>query len=53
MMATGLVVYFMTRAWLDQDSRFFAALAAISMTGLVKKGMSAEIDALFILFVIV
>jgi len=53
MMATGLVVYFMTRAWLDQDSRFFAALAAISMTGLVKKGMSAEIDALFILFVTV
>ena len=53
MMATGLVVYFMTRAWLDQDSRFFAALAAISMTGLVKKGMSAEIDALFILCVTV
>lgn len=51
MMATGLVVYFMTRSWLGQNSRFFAALAVISMTGLVKKGMSAEIDALFILSV--
>lgn len=50
-MATGLVVYLMTRSWLGRDSRLFAALAVISMTGLVKKGMSAEIDALFILFV--
>jgi len=53
MMATGLTVYFMTRQWLNRDSRFIAALATISMTGLLKKGVSAEIDALFILFVAV
>jgi len=53
MIATGLAVYFMTRQWLNRDSRFIAAIATISMTGLLKKGVSAEIDALFILFVAV
>jgi 4-amino-4-deoxy-L-arabinose transferase-like glycosyltransferase len=51
MLATGLTVYLMTRHWLNQDSRLCAAAATISMTGLLKKGMSAEIDSLFILFV--
>jgi len=53
MMATGMAVYFMTGQWLNRMSRFIAALATVSMTGLLKKGMSAEIDALFILFVAV
>ena len=51
LLATALSIYFLTREWLNQHTRFVAAVAVISMTGLVKKGMSAEIDALFIFFV--
>jgi 4-amino-4-deoxy-L-arabinose transferase-like glycosyltransferase len=51
MPATALAVYFLTRQWLGRNARLFAALAVLSMTGLLKKGASAEIDALFILTV--
>ena len=53
MLATALAVYLLTRPWLGQDARLSAALATLSMTGLLKKGASAEIDALFILTVTV
>jgi hypothetical protein len=50
---TAITVYFMTGKWLRRDGRLFAALASLSMTGLIKKGSSAEIDSLFVFFVVV
>jgi hypothetical protein len=49
--ATSLSVYFLTKKWLSRKGRLFAAIAAICMIGLIKKGRSAEIDSLFIFFI--
>ncbi|MEW6587126.1 MAG: glycosyltransferase family 39 protein, partial [Nitrospirota bacterium] len=46
---TGLAVYFLTFRWLSKKGRLFAALATLSMVGLIQKGRTAEIDSLFIL----
>ncbi len=51
MFLTGLTVYFLSGQALSQSGRFFAALATLSMTGLIKKARTAEIDSLFIFFV--
>ena len=51
MFFTGLVVYFLSGQALSRDGRFFAALMTLSMTGLIKKARTAEIDSLFIFFV--
>lgn len=48
---TGILIYFMTSKWLKREGRFFAAIATLSMLGLIKKGRTAEIDSLFIFFV--
>jgi 4-amino-4-deoxy-L-arabinose transferase-like glycosyltransferase len=49
--ATSLSVYILTKKWLSREARLFAAIAVISMMGLIKKGRSAEIDSLFIFFI--
>ena len=49
--ATSLSVYFLTKKWLSREGRLFAAIAAICMIGLIKKGRTAEIDSLFIFFI--
>jgi len=49
--ATSLSIYFLTRKWLSREGRLFAAIAALSMIGLIKKGRTAEIDSLFIFFI--
>lgn len=51
MVFTGLAVYFLSGQALSRNGRFFAALATMSMTGLIKKARTAEIDSLFIFFV--
>lgn len=51
MVFTGLAVYFLSDQALSRNGRFFAALATLSMTGLIKKARTAEIDSLFIFFV--
>jgi len=53
MFMTGISVYFLTGKWLRREGRVFAAIATLSMTGLMKKGGSAEIDSIFIFFVAV
>jgi 4-amino-4-deoxy-L-arabinose transferase-like glycosyltransferase len=53
MFMTGISVYFLTEKWLRREGRLFAAVATLSMTGLMKKGVSAEIDSIFIFFVTV
>ncbi|MFA4917842.1 MAG: glycosyltransferase family 39 protein [Thermodesulfovibrionales bacterium] len=50
--ATSLSIYFLTRKWLSREGRLFAAIAALCMIGLIKKGRTAEIDSLFIFFVV-
>lgn len=49
---TGIVIYFLTSKWLGREGRLFAALATLSMVALIQKGSSAEIDSLFIFFVV-
>ncbi len=49
--ATSLSIYFLTRKWLSREGRLFAAIAALCMIGLIKKGRTAEIDSLFIFFI--
>lgn len=46
---TGYAVYFFTSPRLTRGGRLFASLALVTMVGLITKGMSAEIDSLFIL----
>jgi len=48
--ATSLSLYSLTRKWLSREGRLFAAIAALCMIGLIKKGRTAEIDSLFIFF---
>jgi 4-amino-4-deoxy-L-arabinose transferase-like glycosyltransferase len=50
--ATSLSIYSLTRKWLSREGRLFAAIAALCMIGLIKKGRTAEIDTLFIFFVV-
>jgi|WetSurSiteA1Bulk_404760.scaffolds.fasta_scaffold01615_5 4-amino-4-deoxy-L-arabinose transferase-like glycosyltransferase len=45
---TGYSVYFLSARWLSREARLFAALALLTMVTLVTKGMTAEIDSLFI-----
>ncbi|MBI5632856.1 MAG: glycosyltransferase family 39 protein [Nitrospirae bacterium] len=49
--ATSILLYFLTGRWLDRESRFFAALAFLTMIGIMGKGRTAEIDSLFICLV--
>jgi len=49
--ATALSIYFLTAKWLSREGRLFASLATVCMIGLIKKGRTAEIDTLFIFFV--
>lgn len=51
MVFTGLAVYFLSGQTLSRSGRLFAALVTLSMTGLIKKARTAEIDSLFIFFV--
>lgn len=51
MILTALTVYFVSGQALSRNGRFVAALATISMTGLIKKARTAEIDSLFVFFV--
>ncbi len=51
MVFSGLAVYFLSDQALSRNGRFFAALATLSMTGLIKKARTAEIDSLFIFVV--
>jgi|GEM_PF-1686587 len=46
---TGYSVYFLTPRWLTREGRLFASLALLTMVSLITKGMTAEIDSLFIL----
>ena len=49
---TGLSIYGMTGKWLSREGRLFAAVAAISMIGLIEKGREADMDSLFVFFVV-
>jgi len=51
--ATSLSIYFLTRKWLSREGKLLAAIAALSMIGLIKKGRTAEIDSLFIFFIVI
>jgi 4-amino-4-deoxy-L-arabinose transferase-like glycosyltransferase len=51
--AASLSIYFLTRKWLSREGRLFAAIATLSMIGLIKKGRTAEIDSLFIFFIVI
>ncbi len=51
--ATSFSIYFLTRKWLSREGRLFAAIAALGMIGLIKKGRTAEIDSLFIFFIVI
>lgn len=42
----------MTGRWLSKEGRLFAAIATISMVGLIEKGRQADMDSLFIFFVV-
>ncbi len=48
---TAVSVYFLTSKWLGREGRLFAAISTLSMIGLIEKGRTAEIDSLFIFFV--
>jgi 4-amino-4-deoxy-L-arabinose transferase-like glycosyltransferase len=52
MALTGVSIYTMTARWLSRKGRFFAAIATISMAGVIEKGRQADMDSLFILFVV-
>jgi 4-amino-4-deoxy-L-arabinose transferase-like glycosyltransferase len=45
---TGMSVYLLTSKWLSREGRLFAAMATLSMVGLIEKGRTAEIDSLFV-----
>ncbi len=49
---TGLSIYGMTGKWLSRKSRLFAAVATISMIGLIEKGREADMDSLFVFSVV-
>ncbi len=49
--ATSIMLYFLAGRWLSRESRFFAALAFLTMIGIMGKGRTAEIDSLFIFLV--
>jgi 4-amino-4-deoxy-L-arabinose transferase-like glycosyltransferase len=51
-LATSLSLYFMTSRWLAREERLLASLAFMSMTGSITEGRRAEIDALFVFFVV-
>src|SRR5574340_40424 len=51
MALTGVSIYTLTARWLSREGRLFAALATISMAGLIEKGRQADMDSLFIFFV--
>jgi 4-amino-4-deoxy-L-arabinose transferase-like glycosyltransferase len=48
----ALSLYFMTGRWLNIEGRLFAALAALTTTGLILRGRAAEVDSLFIFLVL-
>jgi len=52
MALTGISIYAMAGRWLSREGRLFAAIATISMIGLIEKGRQADMDSLFILFVV-
>ncbi len=47
----SISIYFLTRNWLSRDARLFAAIATLSMVGLISDGRTAEIDSLFVFLV--
>ncbi|MDI6800961.1 MAG: glycosyltransferase family 39 protein [Thermodesulfovibrionales bacterium] len=51
--AMGVSVYLLCKNWLGRAGRFFAAVATVSMVGLISKGVTAEIDSFFIFFVVI
>jgi len=51
-LATALSLYFMTSRWIVREERLLASLAFISMVGSITEGRRAEIDALFVFFVV-
>lgn len=51
-LATALLLYFMTSRWLAREERFLASLIFISMVGSITEGRRAEIDSLFVFFVL-
>ena len=53
MALTGISIYAMTGRWLSREGRLFAAIATISMAGLIEKGRQADMDSLLILFVVI
>ncbi|MFI5135690.1 MAG: hypothetical protein ACHQD9_07545, partial [Chitinophagales bacterium] len=48
MALTGVSIYAMTGRWLSREGRLFAAIATISMAGLIEKGRQADMDSLLI-----
>ncbi len=51
MYVMSISIYFLTRNWLSRDARLFAAIATLSMVGLISIGRTAEIDSLFVFLV--
>lgn len=49
---TGLSIYVMTGKWLSRKGRLFAAVATLSMIGLIEKGREADMDSLFVFSVV-
>ncbi len=49
---TSISIYFFTKSWLDREGRLMAAIATLSMAGLISKGRVAEIDSLYVFFVV-
>ncbi|MBI5560063.1 MAG: glycosyltransferase family 39 protein [Deltaproteobacteria bacterium] len=47
----GISMYLFTGKWLSREGRLFSAIATVSMFGLMEKGRTAEIDALFVFLV--
>ncbi len=47
----SISIYFLTRKWLSRDACIFAAIATLSMVGLISTGRTAEIDSLFVFLV--
>lgn len=49
---TSISVYFFTKSWLDREGRLTAAIATLSMAGMISKGRLSEIDSLYVFFVV-
>jgi 4-amino-4-deoxy-L-arabinose transferase-like glycosyltransferase len=49
---TGISVYFLTSRWLSREGSLVASVSVLSMVELIAKGRSAEIDSLFIFWVV-